>query len=160
MTQAVPHVFAIFDQYATDPNKELTGAWVTIGPALRTKVVDGVEVPDPDSAPQLLIARSNNKRYSRMLVAEYEANKAILDMKDDFAEATNERIMTEIAAKSILLGWKNLHWKAGEPPLADGWDITVAKQLLSVKDFREMVGRHSANQEHYKMVQEAEAAKN
>lgn len=156
VTAVKPRVFDIFNQFATDPKTELEGVWEVIGPALRMKA-DGV-TPDPDSAPQVLVARAGNKRYQRMLVAEYEANKAVLDMKDDFAEKRNEQIMAGLGAKAILLGWKNLHYQGRELP--DGWNYEDAYLLMSVKGFQELVGRIANNTSKYLVVQEAAAAKN
>jgi len=147
-------MFDIFDQFATDPKLELEGVWNTIGPAQRT-LENGD--PDPDSAPQILVARSGNKRHGRIVSQQYEANKSMLDMKDDAADAKGEQITVDAMAKSILLGWKNLAFK--KEILEDGWNIADAKKMLAVKDFRDMVARLSTDFNKYKVVQEAADAK-
>jgi hypothetical protein len=155
MSQVIEHAFDIFDQYATDPNKELEGVWVPIGPA--TRIVDGV--PDPESVPAIKVARSGNKRHGRLVLQMYEANESLLKLKNDAADLRGEEITIETMAKGILLGWKNVSLR-GVGRLPDGWDIDNAKKLLSIKDFREMVNKHATNFELYKAVQEEAAAKN
>jgi hypothetical protein len=149
------HVFDIFNQFATDPSKELEGVWHIIGPATRT-LEDGK--PDPQSLPRIRVARANNKKYSKLMVQEYEANKTILDRKDDFAERRNDEIMADIAAKALLTGWENLTFKG--VTLQDGWTYEDANRMMLVKDFRELVGRLSNEQNKYLIVQQEEAAKN
>lgn len=144
-------MFDIFAQYATDPNLELEGAWQPIGAPTKMKE-DGV-TPDPDSAPQIKVARSGNKRHSRMLVQLYEANKTVLDMKDEAADARNDEITIELMAKSILLGWKNIAFK-GEK-LTDGYDYDTARKMLAVKDFREHVSRLAADRSPYMLEKSA-----
>lgn len=151
----VEHPFDIFDQYATDPGKELEGVWVPIGPATRT--IDGV--PDPDSVPQIKVARNGNKRHGRIVVQLYEANEALLKQKTDAAEARGEEITIETMAKGVLLGWKNLSFR-GIGRVPDTWSLEMAKKILSIKDFRDLVTKHSQNFELYKAVQEEAAAKN
>lgn len=149
------HPFDIFDQFATDPGKELEGVWVTIGRATRT--IDGK--PDPESVPQIKVARSGNKRHGRIVVQLYEANEQLLKQKNDEADARGEEITIETMAKGILLGWKNLSFR-GIGRVPDTWSYEMAKKILSIKDFRELVNKHATNFELYKVVQEDAAAKN
>jgi hypothetical protein len=145
----------IFDQYATDPKLELEGVWVPIGPA--TGVLENGDA-DPETAPQVKVARSGNKRHGRMVSALYEANKTTLEMKDDFADAKGDEITVDTMAKSILLGWKNLSFK--KVKLEDGWNVKDAKQMLAVKDFRDMVMKHASDFNKFKLKQEEVDAKN
>jgi hypothetical protein len=144
------HVFDIFNQFATDPNLELEGVWHPIGPALRT-LENGS--PDPESVPQVKVARSQNKRHGRMLVALYEANKAILDAKDEAADKRNEEITGELMANTIFLGWKNLTFQG--TPVPDGYDLDWAKKMMAVKDFRDLVNSLSNQQAPYRLIKEA-----
>lgn len=160
------NVFDIFNQYATDPNKELDGVWVPIGPALR-KLEDGITA-DPESVPSIKVARSGNKRHGRVVSSLYEANETVLKGKDDAADAKGEEITIEAMAKGILLGWKNLTFK-GEKLADAGTENSVlspedrlitAKRMLAVKDFRELVAKNANDRERYSIKQEQEAAKN
>jgi hypothetical protein len=150
------HVFDIFNQFATDPNKELDGVWVPLGAALR-KLPDGV-TPDPESVPQIKVARSGNKRHGRIVSQLWEANETVLKGKDDAADSKGEEVTIEAMAKGVLLGWKNLTFK-GEK-LVDGWDIETAKRLLAVKDFRELVAKHANDREKYLLAAEKADAGN
>lgn len=154
MSAVLTRAFDIFNQFATDPGKELDGVWVPVGPATRT--TDGV--PDPESIPQIKVARNGNKRHGRIVVQLYEANESLLKQKDEAGEARNEEITIETMAKGVLLGWKNLSFKGEVVP--DTWSYETAKKLLAVKDFRDLVTKHSTNFDLYKLVQEDAAAKN
>lgn len=144
----------IFDTYATDPSLELEGVWHTIGPATR-KTEDGED--DPESAPQILVARMGNKRHGRLVQQQYEANKTLLDTKGDEADARGEEITIDTMAKGVLLGWKNLSFKGRK--LDDAWNIKDAKALLGVKDFRDDVTKRSNDAAKYHAKQEETSAK-
>lgn len=145
----------IFAKFATDPNLELEGTWKAIGPATRTKD-DGS--PDPDSAPQILVARSGNKRHGRIISRLYKSNQTVLDGQDDMAEQKGEEITIDAMSQSILLGWKNLSFKGEKLP--DGYDRATAKKLLAVKDFRALVTRHAEDFKNFSVTQEDADAKN
>lgn len=147
-------VFDIFDQFATDPKLELEGTWVEVGSALRT-LENGES--DPASVPSILVARQANKRHNRLVTAQYEANKTVLEGKDDAADDKNEEITINVMSQSILMGWKNFSFK-GET-LKDGWDIGTAKRLLGVKDFRALVHAKSLEFANYKIKQDSADAK-
>lgn len=129
----------IFAQFATDETKEEDGVWV--------------ELSD-DAA--ILVARSGNKKYSKMIAREYEKNKKILDGKNDVADAKSEEIMIEVLAKTILLGWRNIQFKGEELP----YSLENAKMLLKVKDFRKLVGGYADDSSAFKMLAEEEVVKN
>lgn len=131
----------IFNQFAADPNKELEGVWVPLDATTRIKV-----------------ARSGNKRHSRIITQLYEANKGTLDLKNDAADAKNEEITIEAMAKGVLLGWEGVSYAGRD--LADGWNYDDAKALLGVKDFRELVYKHASDFQKFRAVQDEAAAKN
>mgnify|MGYP000851115727 FL=1 len=145
----------IFAQFATDPNLELEGKWFNLGPATRT--LEGGK-PDPASVPRIKVARHGNKRHSRIVSQLYEANKSLLEMKNDAAEQRGIEIAVESMAKGILLGWENLSFKGTGLP--DGWDYETAVMLLQVKDFRELVGRYANDFAEYRLVKDEAAAGN
>lgn len=158
-------VFDIFAQYATDPNKELEGIWVTIGPALR-QLEDGTA--DKDSAPQIKVARGGNKRHGRVISALWEANESTLKGKDDAAEEKGVEVTVEAMSKGILLGWKNFTFKGEALPDAgvEGSTLSaedrlkIAAKLLAVKDFRDLVNKHANEREHYLIAKEQADAGN
>lgn len=139
----------IFNQFAADPNKELTGVWITIG---------GTEAKPV----KIKVARSGNKRHGKVITQLYEANKSTLDLKNDAADAKGEEITVEAMAKGILLGWKGVSFKGTAlPDAGDETDkvsaedrLADAKTLLGVKDFRELVTKHSLDFQRFKAVQD------
>lgn len=128
--------FDIFDQFATDPSKELDGVWHIVGAALNPEAPE-----DERKYPRIKVARSANKRHSRIITALWEANKTTLDGKDEAAEVKGEEITIQAMAEGILVNWENLTFKKRK--LEDGWNIADAKAMLSVKDFREKVNKHA-----------------
>jgi hypothetical protein len=154
----------IFAAFATDSTKEEDGVWIKIGAALNPQAPEAERI-----YPRLRIGRSGNKKHGRIVSKQYEANKSILDAKDETAEAVGERITVDAMAKAVLLGWENLEfrdpsWKPGEPyrkiKLVDGWNYNDAVMLLSLKDFRAMVQKHSDNFENFRLVAEEADAGN
>lgn len=154
----------IFAAFATDSTKEEDGVWVNIGAAINPRAPAAEQ-----KFPRLRIGRSGNKKHGRIVSKQYEAHKATLDGKDEAAEAVGQRITVDAMAKAILLGWENLEFrdpalKEDEPyrkiKLVDGWDYDTAVMMLSVKDFRALVQKHSDNFELFRVSMEEVDAKN
>lgn len=158
-------VFDIFNQYATDPNKELQGVWIAIGPAQK---FDEQGKPVAGSEPYIKVARNGNRRHGRIASQLWESNETTLKGKDDTADEKAEEVTVEAMAQGILLGWKNITFKGEKFPDAgtdeDKTDpelrLSLAKRMLRVKDFRDMVNKHAMDRERFLLVQEEKAAKN
>jgi len=110
----------IFAQFATDETLEENGTWFQIGGGAR-----------------VLVARSGNRKYGKMLTKEVERNKKALDLNDDAADKLSEEIMISVLAETILLGWEDISFK-GE--LLE-YNVANAKKLLAVKDFRKAIAQ-------------------
>lgn len=128
----------IFAQFATDEGLEENGTWFDIGGGAR-----------------VLVARSGNRKYGKMLTKEVERNKKLLDLNDDAADQKSEEIMIAVIAETILLGWKDLSFK-GE---VMEYSTANAKKLLAVKDFRKLVAQFADDVSAYKIKEEVEQGK-
>lgn len=132
----------IFDSYATNSDAEESGRLFENG----------------DS--KFRIARSGNSRYQAMVTVQFEAHKTTLDKKSTEAErkaseACAEKIMVDVMAKSILLGWEGTVSFKGEKL---EFNVTNARRLLEVKDFRGWVNGKADNFKNYleKVIEEDE----
>lgn len=125
----------VFAQYATDETLENNGTWVEIG-----------------GGAKLLIARSGNRKYLKMLGREVERHKKVLDAGDDAADDKNEQIMIDVLASTILLGWEGITFKGK----ALEYSVDNARKLLALRDFRAMVARLADDIEHFRIKEEAE----
>lgn len=108
-----------------------------------------------------LIARAGNRTYNRMIQAQWEAHKHTLDAKDTLeernaAEACGERIMVEVMAKSVVLGWWGDVQYQGEPL---PYTPDNAVKLLQLPEFRKLVDKLSNDFQNYRLVREEDAAK-
>lgn len=122
----------LFSEFGTDTKAEEDGVW--------EEYADGVA---------FLIARSNNKKYARLITKAFEKNKRLLEAKNDAAEAKSEEIIVDVSARALLLGWRgDLQWK-GEPM---EYSLENAKTLLAVKDFRRWVFERAEDIDRYKTV--------
>lgn len=128
----------IFSTYAVDEGKELNGTWMEVG----------------DS--KFLVARAGNKHYVKMLGKMVETNQKALDRKDDAADALSDKIIIDVMAKTVLLGWENVSYQ-GQVML---YSEENAKTLLALKEFRREVMKLSDDFNSFKAQQEAEAVKN
>jgi len=120
----------IFKQYATDESLENNGTWFEIG-----------------SDTEILVARSGNRKYAKMLTKEVERNRKVLDVEDDFADAKSDEIMVNVMAETILLGWKNMTFKGVDLH----YNSENAKKVLALKDFRKLVAEKSIDTEAYRV---------
>lgn len=123
----------IFEQYATDEKLENGGTWKAIGKGTR-----------------LLVARSGNPQYAKRLTKLVEQSRAVLDLNDDVADSTSDKIMIDVIASTILLGWENLTFKKQPMP----YSVENAKELLKVKEFRRQVVEISQDINNYKIKEE------
>lgn len=128
----------IFKEFAVDESKENEGVWHALGEG------------------RMLGARAGNRRYARMLSREVEKHQRELDAKTDAADALSDKIMIDVMANTILLGFEGLTFKGA--PLA--YSVENAKMLLSVKDFRSLVNARANEFDAYRAVQEEDAVKN
>lgn len=108
----------IFSKYATDESKELTGAAVVIGDVT------------------FMIGRAGNQNYAKRLMEMVDANKSVLNLKDKNANDASDKIMVDVMAETILLGWDDkLTYKGETLP----YSVDNAKTLLRHKDFRKEI---------------------
>lgn len=131
-------MFDVFAQCATNPDLEVKGVWRDIGGGTR-----------------LLVARANNRTYSKLLNTLFEKHQQALDIEGPESEKLSDSIMVDVFAKTILLGWEKLGYKGAELPYTED----NAKMVLAHADFRVKVGRLSAEIDGYKMKLEDEQGK-
>jgi hypothetical protein len=111
---------------------------------------------------KLVIARAHNPTYTRLLASLYEKNKEALDKKstpEDLAaaEVLSNKIMAEVMAKSILLGWSGPVTFKGEPL---PYSSANAQKLLELKDFQNEVAKRAADFRNFRFETEEADAKN
>ena len=128
----------IFAQYATNETAENDGAWVEHGDA------------------KFLVARAGNRKYVRMLTNLVEKNQKLLDKKDEAADKLSDKILIDVMASTILLGWEGVAFKGKEFT----YSVENAKTLLAIPDFRREVQKWSDDRGNYQAKEEAEAVKN
>ncbi len=130
----------IFASFGTDPSLELKGKEVQIGADL-----------------WITVARSGGHMYNKILSEGYEQSKYVLKQKDAEAERRSEELMVDVTSRTVLLGWRGKMMYKGE---ALEFSQANAKLVLGVKDFRLFVSKLADDFENFKIVQDAETAKN
>lgn len=130
----------ILQQFGTDSDKETKGAWVAAGGDI-----------------EFLIARLGGRQYSRELTSQVERYSAALEGNDDVADDTSDRIMVDLLAKHILLGWKG-DVKLGGESLS--YSVENAKKLLQIKDFRKWVLKQADTMKNYRIEADKVVEKN
>lgn len=134
----------VFKSFATDAKKELEGTWVNFGDA------------------KVLVARLNNRKYTRALARQLEQHAAELSQKDsegqvtDAADAVDQKIMADIVGETILLGWQNLSYK-GQPL---EYSVASAQMLCEHKEFRAAITRLASDFDNFRVTQEVAQEKN
>ena len=128
----------IFAQFATDETLEENGTWFPIGGGAR-----------------VLVARSGNRKYAKLLTKEVERNKKALDLNDDAADKLSEEIMIGVIAETLLLGWEGVSFKGEELE----YSVANAKKLLAVKDFRKAIAQFADDVSAFKFKETEEQGK-
>lgn len=130
----------IFDAFATDEKLEVEGAWI-----------------DYDDKTKFLIAREYNDHFQRVFSETQEKHARALKGKTEEAKKLSGKLMVEIMAKTILLGWEGPVKVRGVPV---EYSFENAVKLLEFKGFRGWVANQASNEANYKASAEAEDAKN
>jgi hypothetical protein len=125
----------IFASFATDESLENEGKWFNLSKTAKVRV-----------------ARSGNAKYVKQLRKKLEENRIDLDSQGDEANDLAEKVMIEVLADTILVGWEGLEYR-GKPM---EYSRLNARILLQVKDFRKKIVGFSENFEAFKVKQEEE----
>lgn len=108
------------------------------------------------SGTKFIIARAGNPKYSRMLSKMVEKHQKQLDQKDDAADALSDKILIDVLAHTILLGWDVLDFDGKPLP----YSLANAKMILGYKDFRKEVAKMADDIDNYREKVEEEQVKN
>lgn len=127
--------------FETDRQLEVDGVWVDIG--------------DEDET-QLLIARIGNPNYNRLIRARLKPHKNLLQ-RDALPMEMQEKILNEVIAETVLLGWKNLKYKGKKINYSSD---RALEMLNNISDFRELVMEIANSMETFRIVETEEDVKN
>lgn len=125
----------IFAKYATDPDREVEGEWF-----------------DLDEGARVLVARSGNRRYAKLLSKLYERHRKVLELGTDESEGRSEEIMIDVMAETILLGWEGITYRGKELT----YSVENAKKLLGHRDFRRTINTFAEDMTAYLVKLEAD----
>lgn len=118
------------------------------------KEVEGVEVDIGGAT--LRLARTGTSAYNKLVNKLFTANKRVLDLKNEAADATSDKLMAEVLAKTVLKGWSGIE-EAGQPL---PYSIENAQRLLLIKDFRALVLEKANDMTLYKAAVDEDIAGN
>ena len=130
----------IFDEFATDEKLEIEGAWV-----------------DYDDKTRFRIAREYNDHFQRVFSETQEKHSRALKAKTEEAKKLSGKLMIEIMAKTILLGWEGPVKVRG---VAVEYSFENAVKLLEFKGFRGWVASQASTEANFKAEAEEADAKN
>ena len=125
----------IFYAFATDASLETQGTWFNLSKDTKLKV-----------------ARAGNTEYVNLLRKKLEDSRIDLDSKDDESNARAEKMMIEVMAETILLGWDGVKYQGADLE----YNKANAIKLLQHKDFRRKVTGFSESFEAFRVKQEQE----
>ena len=134
MTQT-NEVFDVFAEFATDPKLEVDGARFDLGRGAWG-----------------MVARADNRHYSRKLQKALETHREALAKEDETADALSNQVMAEIFASTILKGFGGLYDKG---TLAS-YNYLTAVEMLKHQDFRILIGQKANEFGAFKAKQESE----
>lgn len=134
----------IFAEYAVDPKAEQEGRWFPFG-----------------SGSRVLVARANNSAYVRMLTARYDQFQYELSKKDteedlQNAKARSNKIMAEVMAHTILLGFEGMGYQ--KKPIE--YSVANAQMMLQHEEFQKAISNLAADFRNYRFEVEEADAKN
>jgi hypothetical protein len=125
----------IFATFATDEKLEVEGRWFDLSKTAKVRV-----------------ARSGNPQYIKLLRKKLDEKRIDLDSQGDEANDVAEKLMIDVMADTILMGWEGLEFR-GKPM---EYSRLNARLLLQVKDFRKKVSGFSESFEAFKVKAQEE----
>lgn len=132
----------LFAAFAVDTQAEKDGTYTQIPGAGDTR---------------WLVARTNSVKYQTMLSKAVRRNKNILDSGGETARLKSDEILTNVMAKTVLLGWEGkVRYKGDMLEYSED----NAKLLLAHRDFRDAVMAVADSAETFKIQQDEEDEKN
>jgi hypothetical protein len=73
---------------------------------------DGVKmILDSKGEQYFLVRRIPNPDYERRLSQEFRRNKKILDLETEDSEKLSQKLMADVLARTVLLGWEGISLK-------------------------------------------------
>jgi len=121
-----------------------------------TKENAGVRHELDDKGAYVIVARTGNTGYSKLITSLYEKNQRTLKLKNEAANAKGEEILLEVLAKTVFLGCGGL--EIDGVPVPD--TVAGRTSLLKIKDFRAMISQKADDFEEYRLASVEEDAGN
>ena len=119
----------IFAKYATDETLENQGSWVPVG-----------------GGAKILVARESSPAFVEKLNEVHERYKVALSVEGEESNKFGTKLLVDIMAETLLLGWEGVAFKGQEFP----YSRENAKTLLAIKDFRKVVQDASRNLDNFR----------
>jgi hypothetical protein len=132
-------MFDVFENCATDEVRELEGSWVSFG-----------------GGSSILVARAENENYTRRIIEVCDKNRAVLDLDNEESKELDRRLMIQVIAETVLLGWKDFSYKGKKI----NYSVETASKLLKHQDFRKKVMSEAYRFENYRVKAEVADVKN
>jgi hypothetical protein len=126
-------------QFKTNTQKEVDGVWVDLGQGARIKVAR--------------LGNPKYKAYFSKATKPYRHQLRAGTLSDEVAE----RILAECMAETVLLGWEGLEDESGN---AIEYNTENAVEVLSIKDFRDVVYAYADEMALFTEGEREEAVKN
>lgn len=126
--------------FKTDKTKETEGTWFDVD-------ADGTAV---------LVARSGNKKYNKLLEKLVKPHRHALRSRN-VPDELIEKLMAEAMAGTILLDWKGFTLEGKDLPYSQS---TAKEMLQAYPDFRKMIDEFSNDINSFKEVDDEEDLKN
>lgn len=125
-------------EFSTNLTKEEEGIPVSLGTAT------------------LMVARTTNKAYGKLVNKLFTQHKKVLDLKNDESDTLSSNLMAEVVGSTILKGWSGV--------TENGVDLPFSKEnairLCRIKDFRAFVLEQANDIALYKQFVEEEVLGN
>ena len=119
-----------------------------------SKETKGVEVPFGDAI--FVIARSGTFAYNKAVNALFRRHEKELKLKNEIADQLNDKLMAEVMAKHVLVGWSGV--VENGVPLE--YSSLAAQRMLMIKDFRAWVLEKANDMSAYKTFADEELSGN
>lgn len=139
MSENEVEVFYDVSDLATSEDLEVNGVWRDLPKGGKVKV-----------------ARWQNTEFTRMMRTGYKANRDLIDGEDDLADKVGIELLIDVMASTIL---KDIKGVGHNGKRIEKLTVPIAKELLSVKDFREKIKALSENVDQYRIKAEDKAVK-
>lgn len=137
---------SLYSAYETDPKLETEGVWLPVGTNSKGET----------SAIRIRRAGGANQMFAKVFEFKSKPHRRLMDIPGALDQRVQERVMREVYAEAVVIGWENIDGRDGQP--LEFTKENVLQLFTDLPDLFRVIVKESQDMALYrKEVREVEA---